>query len=239
MIILSGSDTAVSFTDETSIDSRKTNSQKVSVHAEIIREKPFDWFLKVISFFPDIKGELKSITVVNWYYSLEETKRAYINSSLKFARIHIVDPRPYLADIKKSVSSILPNKNIDLFLTDLVTKHERVAEELSDKLKRFVAEKMYFDAPHKRLNLCIEVSQQYSGFGYSRFLTENRKYDLDKLDYETFVDKKGRLRLDNVTLFISKSGSVFMDAIDEVKSPAFAAFSSFSKLKLARTLSKG
>lgn len=239
MIILSGSDTAVSFTDETSIDARQTNNQKVSVHAEIVREKPYDWFLKILSYFPDVKGELKSNRVVVGYFNLQESERNYINSTLKFARIHIVDPRPYISDVKKAINKILPNKNVDLFLNELSVKQKQAAEELAENLNILAAQNMYFDAPHRKLKFYTESFQRFYGYGYSRFINTGEKDDFEHFDHKPFLNKKGRIRIENLTHYLSKSGSVFMDAIDEAKNAPDMLFSPVSKIKLVKTLSKG
>lgn len=239
MLILSGSDTAVSFTDETSIDARLTNSEKVSVHAEVIREKPYDWFLKILSYFPDIKGELKSNRVVVGYFNLQESERNYLNSTLKFARIHIVDPRPYISDVKKAVNQILPNKNVDLFLSELSVKQKQVAEEIANNLNLLIAQNMYFDAPHKRLKFYAETFQRFYGYGYSRLINAQEKDEFKDFDYKPFLDKRGRMRIENLTHYLSKSGSVFMDAIDEAKAAPEVFLSPVNKIGLLRTLSKG
>jgi hypothetical protein len=173
LILEIGSETAVSFTDDTSLDTRTTNNEKVSIHAEIVREKPLDWYIKLISLYPGIKGELKSSSVTDCFFSLADTERNRLIGTLKFVRIHIADPRPYFSDVTRAIKNILPNNDVDDFLTRLKLAQNEVARRLEDSLKRQAARKMAYDSPSEKLKLWLRLTRQAAGWGFAKFLDDD------------------------------------------------------------------
>jgi hypothetical protein len=253
LILEIGSETAVSFTDDTSLDSRTTNNEKVSVHAEIVREKPLDWYIKLVSLYPDIKGELKSSSVTDCFFSLAETERNRLISTLKFVRIHIADPRPYFSDVKKAIKNILPNNDVDGFLARLKVAQNEAAQRLEDMLKRQAAIKMAYDSPSERLKFWLRLVRQASGWGFAGFLDDDGPFYqsryadnfFSEFDFTPFEDKKGYIRLNSLSVYSSKSGPVFTDVLDDISNnPTFyteplSSFSITKKLSLGRAYDKG
>ena len=64
MIIAAAPPGVASFTDDSSPDTRRTGGTKVSIHAQVLREESLDWYFRLISFYPDIPGELKSARIL-------------------------------------------------------------------------------------------------------------------------------------------------------------------------------
>ena len=99
VIILDGSGEAISFNDEGSPHSHKTDHTKVYIDAQVNRTLSLDWFYKLLAFFPDVPGELKSGVIVAKFKDLPTETRDRIWRSLSRVRIHIVDPRPHYRQI--------------------------------------------------------------------------------------------------------------------------------------------
>jgi hypothetical protein len=95
VMISSGNDEAISFNDDSSPHTRRTGATKVCVNAQVQRELPLDWYYRIIGFFPDIPGELKSSLISSKLGNLPREVQAAIWRGLSRVRIHIVDPRPY------------------------------------------------------------------------------------------------------------------------------------------------
>jgi hypothetical protein len=98
MILSSGPPDFVSFTDETSLDQRKTAGSKVSIHCQVLRECSLDWYYRQRRRAPNEPGELKSHVVTNIFLSLPHAERQEVLKSLRYVRVNITDPRPYIAD---------------------------------------------------------------------------------------------------------------------------------------------
>lgn len=253
MILEIGSETAVSFTDDTSLDTRTTNNEKVSIHAEVVREKPLDWYIKLISLYLDIKGELKSSSITDCYFSLSETERNRLICTLKFVRIHIADPRPYSNEVKEAIKNILPSNDVDNFLARLSVAQNEVARRLEDMLKRQAARRMAYDSPSERLKIWLRAVRQASGFGFAQILDDDNPFyrsrysdDIfEEFDFTPFEDKRGYVRLNTLSVYSSKSGPVFTDALDEISNnPSYYAgplgsFSLTRKLSSGRAYDKG
>jgi len=93
MIIFTGSNDAVSFTDEGSPDTRITGD-KVCINGQVNRDLSLDWYYKIIQFFPDVQGELKSKEVEERFRNFPATTQSVIWAGLGRVKIHIVDPGP-------------------------------------------------------------------------------------------------------------------------------------------------
>jgi hypothetical protein len=86
---------SVSFTDDTSPDTRNTKERNVSIHAKVRRETPLDWYYDLIYLCRNIKGELKSKDAVKTYKNMRRYERAKLWDTLKEVQINITDPLPY------------------------------------------------------------------------------------------------------------------------------------------------
>lgn len=105
MILTAGPPDALSFTDDTSLPNV---GAKVSIHAQVIRERPLDWYYILLQRAPSDASELKSIVIVEVFFTLPDIERRMVLSTLKTVRIHITDPRPYTHDVDESLCDIVP-----------------------------------------------------------------------------------------------------------------------------------
>ncbi len=108
MIIFDGDGDAISFNDDRSLDSRKTDRVKVYVNGQVDRSLSLDWFYKLLWLFPDLPpGELKSAIIVAKFKDLPSEIRDNVWRSLHRVRIHIVDPRTYLRRVENLLRELL------------------------------------------------------------------------------------------------------------------------------------
>lgn len=209
----------MSYTDDTSLDSRTTDGFKVSIHADVIRERPLDWYFELLRMFPDILSELKSTTVLNSYFALDRFLRAKVNASLRFVRLNITDPRPYAGETRQALKKILPNEDPDAFLRRLEYENRGLAQRLRRDEARNIARRMLYDSPEHRLRMWIKAYR-----GSFTFLgdLEGGSPVIDNIDVEPFHDKKlGRVSVARVSVFASKSSAVFIPAIDDLHENPF------------------
>lgn len=242
-----GSETALSFTDDSSLDTRTTNNQKVSIHAEVIRDNHWDWYIKLISLYPDIKGELKSSSITDCFFTLAESEKRKLLCTLKFVRIHIADPRPYFKDVKDAIKNILPSGDVDGFLNRLKVEQDNTARQLEDLLKRQAAKEMAHDSPPERLKIWLRVVRQMSGYGFAAYLDDDnstygsryRGSTFDEFDFTPFEDRKGHIRLNLLSVYSSKSGPVFTDVLEHITNNPYAYAGPSGSFFLTRSLSSG
>src|SRR5436190_12509079 len=108
MILCDGPPEAISFTDDTSLDTRQTAGSKVSIHCQVLREHPLDWYYSLRWLSPNTPAELKSGDMTALFFSLGETQRRKIFGTLKRVRANITDPRPYIADVEGMLARVVP-----------------------------------------------------------------------------------------------------------------------------------
>src|SRR5689334_19657499 len=111
MLIEAGPEGVASFTDESSPDSRLTARVKVSVNAQVLRHEPLDWYFALISYFPDVPGELRSEAILSHFSNLPGSARLKIWSGLSKVRVHISDPRPYIEEVNRALGKIMRQAN--------------------------------------------------------------------------------------------------------------------------------
>jgi hypothetical protein len=219
MILSAGPLDSVSFTDDASLDQRKTDRSKVSIHCQARRERPLDWYYSLLRRSPSKSGEIKSRDVIDTFFSLAMPEKRKVLRTLKFVRVNITDPRPYKTDLEAMLGSIIPGVSAKEFLVRLDQAEKRAAEKVRRKAREFVAQQMLWDSPSERLRLRHSAMTwfpevpEWMTTGHRRRSTELREFDLTVFEDETQVN------LNWISVFVSKSGSVFypaLDALDEV-----------------------
>ena len=220
MILYGGPADAISFTDDTSLDTRKTAGSKVSIHCQVLRERPLDWHYSLRWRAPHNPGELKSGDVTAVFLSLSEAERRNIFCTLKSVRVHITDPRPYIADVDQMLARVLPRVNARDFLARLEQAQKKVAEPIQRKSRQSVARRMLMDSPAERLKLMHRAVTRLPEFPEWMMARENRDaLELDS-DITAFEDRKARINIKEVSVSVSKSGSVFFPALDRLEAVA-------------------
>jgi len=116
MILTTGSPEALSFTDDTSLPNP---GPKVSIHAQVVRELPLDWYFALLQRAPSHAGELKSKVIVEVFFTLPDFERRRVLSTLKTVRMHITDPRPYTHHVDELLADIVPGGDVPGFIKRL------------------------------------------------------------------------------------------------------------------------
>jgi hypothetical protein len=250
MILSTGSPEALSFTDDTSLPDA---GAKVSIHAQVIRELPLDWFYSLLQRAPDHAGELKSKIIVEVFFSLPEYARRKVLCTLKTVRIHITDPRPYMHDVDDALSDIVPGGDVPGFIRRLDKARQQAAERERRKL---IARRMLRDAPPHQIRLKHLLWEYQSGL---RIRMTRREPFIDEelmpyfeeeppKDFDITPFERSKKNVVNVLSgFLSKSESVFceaMDGMDEiiergVQSPMLVSYQLSRILSASHAFDKG
>jgi hypothetical protein len=95
-----------------------------------------------------------------------------------------------------------------------------VAERLERDSRKFVAARMLWDSPSERLKFMHRVLTSFPEL--PPWMTpEVKKYSLEAhFDLADFQDNKSRINVNCVSVLVSKSGSVFFPALDELDEAA-------------------
>jgi hypothetical protein len=219
MVLTAGSPDALSFTDDTSLPNV---GAKVSIHAQVIRELPLDWYYALLRRAPSHTGELKSTVIVEVFFTLPESERRRVLGTLKAVRIHVTDPRPYTHDVDELLSDIVPGGDVHGFIERLDRAQQQVAENARRNL---IARRMLRDAPPQQIKLKHLLWEYQAGLRIStsqrgRFIdTELMPYfeppAPEEFDLAPF--ERGQKNAVNVlSAFLSKSESVFCEARDRM-----------------------
>jgi hypothetical protein len=206
---------AASFTDDTSLP---RVGCRVSIHAQIIRENPFNWYFFLRAKAVEGRGEFKR-DAIETFFSIDETERQRIIKTLRNVRIHITDPRPYTAHLNEPLRKILPKgASVQGFLRRLddSTRH---LEEMRRKTLAAVATRMLQDSPPERLKYKYKMweyinEMRFTPIRKSTFLDLPREPEPESaFDFTPFQHKNANM-LNDVANFSSASASVFSSAID-------------------------
>ena len=150
-LLASGDEDAVSFSDDSSPDSRMTSGHRVSITGQVIRELSLNWYYDLIKYFPDVPGELKSESVVVRFNSMPLRTRDEIWSQLGHVRIHIVDPRPYRDQTENLLRESWRDKHAPALLQRAASEGQPWARRLARMMAELVAESIVQDSPATRV----------------------------------------------------------------------------------------
>lgn len=206
-----------SFTDDTSLPHA---GLRVSIHAQIIREHRISWYFFLKNRTPHDRGEFKQ-GVLNTFFALSEADRENVLKTLSTVRIHIVDPRPYTADLHDVLEKYLPKgTRVCDFLKRLdgATAH---LEAVRRTALEFVADGILRDAPAERLKLRYKAWEYASGLNPIGIdnsawigMSDARESPQPSVNLSPFQHRNSSV-LNDVANFVSASASVFSPAIDE------------------------
>lgn len=108
---------AASYTDDTSPDTSKTKKRNVSIHAQVMPERPLDWFYELVRRYPDIFQEkIKSKPIVQDFNGQPANIKRTVWQGLKEAHIDVTDPLPCQEQVESLAKQVLNKQN---FLDEL------------------------------------------------------------------------------------------------------------------------
>lgn len=245
MLLLPGPEEAVSFSDETSIDTRSTIQRSVSIYAKVRRHLSLTWLFDLIHPFQnDSRDELKAKDVLPVYLSLSEIKRGVLWETLKDVQINITDALPYQEETKQTANEAFKKENAIEFIRERALANEPFAKQLLELLNNQTAERILLDAPSRHLTDLAYYARQYpiGGYGFSRYIG-NSEFDYrpppHDIRLEKFKSKNPGAVIRTVTQWTSQSAGVFSEAIDSVSFDGFTHHPMFDPVQRALSRSHG
>src|SRR5215213_1528230 len=143
MIIEAGPEEAVSFTDDTSPDTRSTTKRYVSIHAKVRKEFSLTWYYDLIQpFEKDRRKELKSSDVMPVYQGLPPAKRIKLWETLKDVQINITDSLPYQEETKQIANNAFKRDDAIDFIRQRAIANDPFAKHLLELLNNQTAERI-------------------------------------------------------------------------------------------------
>jgi hypothetical protein len=138
---------AASFTDDTSLPRA---GFRVSIHAQVIPDKTFNWYFFLKAKAAEGRREFKQ-DAIETFFALPESDRQKIVKTMRDVRIHITDPRPYTAHLNEPLKKLLPtNVSVRDFLKRL-DDSTRPFEDVRRKTTEDIATRMLQDSMAERL----------------------------------------------------------------------------------------
>jgi hypothetical protein len=227
MILIAGPERAVSFTDDTSPDTRKTKQRSVSIHAKVRKGTPLDWYYDLIRPFQKEKGELKSAKVLDFYRSMSPLRRTKLWETLKDVQINITDSLPYQERVHQNVKEAFKREDAVDYIRQRAIANDPHAKWLLEQLNNHTAESILLDAPSRQLSTLAFYAREYpmGGYGLGRYLRGTSLGFRRPPDHEIPLSRfqsanKGSI-VRTVTKWTAMSASVFSDAMDEVFTAPF------------------
>jgi hypothetical protein len=209
---MSGPESAISFTDDTSPDTRRTRQRHVSIHATVIKEKRHDWYYEILKLFPGFKEELKSTQVLESYKNLPREKQQVIWNTLKDVHIHITDSLPLQASFEKVVQNAVRRPDGFELLKQRAYQGDETAKKLLGMVNDGIAKSIIRSGLSKHLKSFIRDYEPPGSL--RRYLPKERTY-FDDSDEELLRLKRARGSVvKNAVVYTSKSGAAFSGAMD-------------------------
>jgi hypothetical protein len=206
---------AASYTDDTSLPYA---GFRVSIHAQIIPENPYNWYFFLKSKASEGWGEFKR-DAIETFFSIAEIDRQQIFKTLRNVKIHITDPRPYTAHLNEPLRKVLPNGTTPERFLKRLEANTRHLEELRRQTIESIATRMLQDSPGERLKNRYRMWEYINGIrlapvGKSAY--ENMPIEPEPesvFDLRPFQHQKANM-LNDIAKFASASASVFSSVID-------------------------
>lgn len=227
MIIEAGPEEAVSFTDDTSPDTRQTKKRNVSIHAKVRRGNPLTWYYDLIKPFQQKTGELKSSNVLIVFKKLTPLHRARLWDTLKEVQINITDSLPYQERASGGLKRALNRDDAVDYIRQKAIANDPHAKMLLEMLNNHTAESILLDAPSRKLTSLAYYARNYpmGGFGLGRYMHDSGlgfpRPPEHEIPLSHFEGSRKASIVRAVTEWTAKSASVFSDAIDNVSFNGF------------------
>lgn len=221
MLIFTGNNEAVSFTDESSPDARVTGD-KVCISGQVNRDLSLDWYYRIIQFFPDVQSELKSKDVAERFKNFSATTRRVIWAGLGRVKIHIVDPRSHRHRVNNILRRVWKNDQAPLLVAQWEKEGRPDAKYLSALTRRMVADSILQDSTAVRVQLLGRIFLDPFGLiepqeSLRPFFGGVRRPSQPLISTEDFGKPKSLIR--DVASWSAKSSAAFHSALDVALPP--------------------
>jgi hypothetical protein len=219
---------AVSFTDDTSPDTRNGIQRYVSIQANVKRKFPLTWYYDLIKpFEKDRRAELKSRDILPVYRTLSAAQRAILWETLKNVQINITDALPYQEQTKQSANRAFKRDDAIDFIRQKAIANDPTAKILLEMLNNHTAESILLDAPSRHLSSLAFYARQFpfGGYGFGRYMRSTGLGFPEPPDHEIplakFQSRRPGSIVRTVTAWTAQSAVVFSEAIDSVSFNGF------------------
>lgn len=203
---------AKSFTDETSPRKPAASDRKVSIHGQVIKELPLDWYHDLMRLYPGERGEVKSVRILNEFHNLPREIQDNTWAGMKRVIINIVDSLSYQTDYKKILADVYKNDKAYELLRLHANQGKEVAKNILKVMDVTITEWIIRDSPPYRLKEIM--CPRYFPGSLAFYMNQPQPYD-DEVDLTPFKSKTSSM-LGKAVKYSSKSGSVFFRAIDQI-----------------------
>ena len=172
-----------------------------------------DWYYQLISFFPDIAGELKSAIIVAHFRSLPSETQIRIWRDLSLVKIHIVDPRPHFVRIRNMVLQSL-NRPDALELVEVMEMQDQPCpKSLGDYLRETIAERILNESTAMRLQSLSQIlNDPFAGAFDSKLSWPQKPEPKLVVTLDAFGNRRDIVR--QATSWSAKSSAAFHSALD-------------------------
>ena len=217
LLITSGDDNAVSFSDETSTDSRVTGKYKVCITGQVDRNLSLDWYYDIIALFPDAPGELKSKVVTERFNNFPSNMRAKIWAGLKKVKIHVVDPQPHGHKLENMLRSAWRSSDAPERLDRMAREGIAFARGVLEELRYLLADSILRDSTAVRVqHLARALSEPLFGSMFSdtgtNSLLDSELQCPQVITADDFPNRKSLVR--DVTSWSAKSSAAFHSVLE-------------------------
>jgi hypothetical protein len=222
LIIPTGDDKAISFTDDSSPDARLTGGDKVFINGQVNRDLSLGWYYQIIQLFPDVQGELKSTEVVERFRTFPTGTRDAIWAGLARVKIHIVDPKPHRHKINNILRKAWRNEDAPKLLQQWEKEGLPWAQPFSQQVRAMVADSILQDSTAMRVQFWGRHLLDPFGImrldnEVKRFFARSARPSSPLISTEDFPERKGLIR--DVASWAAKSSAAFHSALDAVQFP--------------------
>ncbi len=246
MFILTGSEAAVSFTDDTSPNLSTEPDRRVSIHAQVIRETPLDWYYDILKMNQGITGELKSDQVLANFSNSSKSIQDKIWAGMKTVRLSVVDTLPHQAPYVQSLKDALKRDDALDVIKDGAKKGDDFSKRILQMMSETTTKMVIESSPAKQFMWTARFMRNPPGtFGYYLNSTKDERYcsryiddfdfPLETLEPEIFGTKPST-SVTRAVKWTSKSGSLFNYAIDELYENGYYGDSLHYQYRVYRSL---
>lgn len=225
---------AKSLTDETSPRKAVASDRNVSIHGQVVRELPLDWYYDLRKLHPDKTGEVKSEAILNDFHNLPRDFRSKIWAGMKQVVINIVDSLSYQTNLKQILSEVYKNDKIHELLRKNARQGDEFARNILKSMDETVTKWIVRDSPPERLKRTMKPRHVPGSLAFYLNQRFNQAYH-DEVDLKPFETKKSSMTSKAVK-YASKSASVFNPVREQINPLLMYQYDGWSHYSVQRKL---
>lgn len=201
---------AKTFTDETSPRKPPASDRKVSIHGQVIRDLPLNWFYDLRGLYPGDSWEVKSTRILNDFHNLPADKKNKIWAGMKRVIINIFDSLSYQIDYKKILNDVYKNDRAYELVKQHASQGNEFARSVLARMDEAVTKRIIRDSAPHRLRDMMRPRQWPGSLAFNIYQPQRV---VEEVDLTPFKTKKSSMA-GKAVKYAAKSGSVFNRAMD-------------------------